>query len=178
VVTVDWSGYEPYVPPYWGPSAGLTRSQARESFDHLMAARFERIEQLRRLTATSGLRLGDSDTDIQALDDWFCANVEPNPDQSDRLRNLWYAVVNDIALHLGEVLIGRCPHLHWELFVGGKTNVNYHCPVVTGFTRVQNSKYHVEFDLTIGRYGVWVISQEQAVPDQFLKMVKSAESFA
>lgn len=48
------------------------------------------------------------------------AVVVANPADPERLRNVWYAVVNDIALFLGDTVVSRAPTLRWDLFLAGK----------------------------------------------------------
>lgn len=62
---------------------------------------------MRNLLAANGISLGEDDAGVQRLNDWFGKNVEARTDRPDRLRNLWYAVVHDVALFLGDVLISR-----------------------------------------------------------------------
>lgn len=93
-----WADYQPYVPPHAMPHAEMTRKQAKESYEHLMAARPERRQQLSSLLAV----------------------VVANPADPERLRNVWYAVVNDIALFLGDTVVSRAPTLRWDLFLAGK----------------------------------------------------------
>ena len=157
---VDWAGYEPYVPPYAGPVYELTPKQARESFERAMAARPARIEQLRRLLEANGLVPGDDDESVQHLNDWFRNNVAPNPDDPSRLENLWYAVVFDVGLFLGDVMVRRCPGLRWELFRSGRRDVAYQKHVIVGFTKVANPKYNVDIDRVVATYGHQIITGE------------------
>jgi hypothetical protein len=142
-MSVHWNDYEPYQPPHsHGPWPELTRKQAREVFEHMMSAKAERIAQLRELLQKNGVLLGEDDESIQTLNEWFCDNVQPHPDIPGRPQNIWFAVATDIALFLGDVVIGRWPHLHWELFIWGKKNADYHAPVVMGFRNAANPRFH------------------------------------
>lgn len=122
-MTTIWDGYAPYVPPHLEPVREMVRSEARESYRDLMAARPERRRQLSSLLAANNIVLDDSDDGIQVLNDWFRANVEANPEQPERLRSLWYSVGNDVALFLGDTLISRFPYLKWAMFTSGKRNI-------------------------------------------------------
>lgn len=85
-----------------------------------MHAKPARIEMLRQLLTANGVELNSTDAAVQDLNDWFYANVEPDPKNRGRLLPDWYSVVNDIALFLGEVMIERHPNLRWEFFTWGR----------------------------------------------------------
>jgi len=104
---VDWGTYEPYVPPHPGLLGEMTRADAKHCYQRLMAALPGRFEQLGGLLHANGLTLSDDDSDLDALESWFDAHVEPASEDSSRLANLWYSVVNDLGLFLGDVAIRR-----------------------------------------------------------------------
>ena len=110
-----------------------------------MAEKPARIEMLRQLLKTNG-ELSNTDDGILRLNEWFLANVEPDPDQPGRVLPEWYSVVNDVALSLGEVIIERCPGLRWEFFTGGKKDASYQRHVIMGFSHVPNPKFNVDID--------------------------------
>lgn len=157
------------------PLDQVTRGEAKAHFNLLMEQKDERINQINILVAKSGVTLTDSDESIQELNDWFVNNVEASPTDPDSLKPIWYSVVNDIALFLGEVFIKRSGgKLRWELFVYGKKDLSYQRPVVMGFTKVKNKKYNIDFDLAIGMYGHRVISHESDdEPDYFLDIIRA-----
>jgi hypothetical protein len=92
-----------------------------------------RIAMLRTLRAVNGVELCDSDEGLQELNDWYVTGVEPDPDRPGWLAQQWYSVSSDVALYLGDVLIGRCPGLHWEFHTSGKKSLSYQQAVITGF---------------------------------------------
>lgn len=175
---MNWDGYEPYVPPYDRPHAELTKSQARESYERLMKAVPERVERLRRLLHRNGIEIGDEDESVQELNDWFRANVEPNPDNPDRLRNLWYSVVNDVAVFLGNLVVARCPNLHWTLFTGGKRDVAFHKHVVMGFSKVANPRYNLDIDRVVATYAYRIIEGQDVETDYFCRILDMAAADA
>jgi hypothetical protein len=177
-MSVDWDGYAPYLPPIHEPVRQVSRSKAREAFEQLMASKAGRRESLRELVGRSGVNLTAVDTDIQALNDWFRGNVEPSPDEVGRLGNLWYAVVNDISLVLGDVMIERAPTLRWEMFTSGSKNVAYQRHVIVGFTKVVNPKYNIDVDRVVAAYGHQIISGAPVASDTFVSMLRSAKSQA
>lgn len=177
-VSVDWDSYEPYVPPHDGPVYELPPKHARESFERAMAAKPARIEQLRRLLAANGLVLGEDDDSVQRLNDWFRTNVEANPDDPSRLENLWYAVVFDIGLFLGDIMIQRSPGLRWEMFKAGRRDVAYQKHVIVGFTRVANPKYNVDVDRVVATYGHQAINGDGVDPNLFVAVLRDAAAKA
>jgi hypothetical protein len=153
-MTVEWSGYAPYVPPHWGPVRDMTRAQARECYEHLMAARAARRRQLEDLLSANDVHLSPSDEGLIALGGWYRAEVEPSPSAPRRLADLWYAVTNDVALFLGDVTIERAPMLHWAFFTWGKRDVAYQRHVVMGFPGDERLRLNWDFDRRVAAYGV------------------------
>ncbi len=174
-MTLDWARYEPYRPPYLGPLAQLSRAEARESFDRWIQARPRRWEQLGRLVGAEGITLGDSDAEIQRLNDWFRASVERSDEDPARLANRWYAVVNDLAVVLGDLLIRRSPGLAWEFFTkGGKGDVAFQKHVVTGFSQVPNPKYNLDVDALVATYGHRIVAGAAVPADFFVTILAAA----
>jgi hypothetical protein len=172
-MTVEWGEYAPYVPPEYGLLGEMTPAQARRSFNHLMASKPERREQLCLLLARNGHPLGATDKAVQALNDWFRVNVEGSGTDPYRLRNVWYSVVNDIALFLGDVIIERYPRLRWQMFTHGKRNMSYQRHVLMGFTNVPDSKYNVDLDIAIATYGQRIVAGLDVPTDYFASIVHS-----
>jgi hypothetical protein len=162
-VSVNWNGYEIYHPSTPGPAHELSRVDARREYDTLMAAVPRRIEMLRQLLAAYGVALAGTDAGIQDLNDWFLGNVEPDPVRPGRLLSEWYSVVRDVALFLGETLIGRCPGLRWEFFTWGKKDVAYQHHVIMGFARVPNPKYSLDLEAAVCAYGHRIIASRGSI---------------
>lgn len=162
-MSVDWDGYEIYRPGAVGPAHELPRADARREFDALMKAAPGRVEMLRRLLAANGVVLAGPDAGIQDLNDWFLAGVEADSDTPGRLLPEWYSVVRDVALFLGETLIGRCPGLRWEFFTWGKKDVAYQRHVIMGFSRVPNPKYNLDLEAAVAAYGHRIIASRGSV---------------
>jgi hypothetical protein len=172
-VSVVWDGYVPFDPGVRAPLQGLPRREARGAFERSMSEKAERIQMLRGLLQANGVVLEGSDEGVQALNDWFRANVEPNPLEPGRLRNLWYAVVHDIALFLGDVMIERAPGLRWEFYTWGKKNASFQRHVIMGFSRVPNPKYNVDIDAAVATYGQRVVAGLAVNEDAFRKWVEA-----
>ncbi|MCL2780137.1 MAG: hypothetical protein FWD74_01360 [Actinomycetia bacterium] len=163
-MSVDWSGYEPY------PDVGLDlnelpRVEARQVYKRCMATKEERIEGLRALVRTGGVELDSSDRAVQALNDWFLADVRADPDRPGRMLPIWYSVAHDIGLFLGEVMIARHPGLRWEFFTWGKKSIDYQKHVIMGFG-TENPKHHTSADPcgAVTGYGHQIIIRRGSVP--------------
>ncbi|MGD7704826.1 hypothetical protein [Microlunatus sp. Y2014] len=164
-MSIEWDGYEPYDPGAADPPRALPRAEARQVFKRCMETKAARIEMLGRLVKANDAELGRDDAAIQALNDWFFANVEPDPDEAGRLVSTWYSVVHDLALFLGEVMIERHPHLHWEFFTWGKSNVAFQGHVIMGFS-TEDPKFHTNFDIerTVATYAHRIVESRGSVP--------------
>ncbi|MDZ8200273.1 hypothetical protein RZO50_02015 [Microbacterium sp. SSW1-59] len=118
-----------------------------------MSSKAERHAQLGTLVRANGVELGQDDESLRMLNLWFNDNVGVSDQDPERLRNLWYAVVNDIALWLGDVIISKAPALHWTMFTKSKRDVSYQRHVLMGFKNVQNPNYNVDPDRVIATLG-------------------------
>ncbi|GAA2887549.1 hypothetical protein Acy02nite_82490 [Actinoplanes cyaneus] len=176
-MSVAWDGYSPFDPGVNRPLHELPRREARKAFDRLMAAKNDRKASLGQLLAANGVTLDDSDDGIQRLDDWFRDNVEGNA-RVDRLENIWYAVVNDISLFLGDTMIKRSPNLRWEFFTKGKRDVGYQRHVILGYTKVADPYYYVDIDMVVATYGVRIVANMETRPDMFVAVLAESEAYA
>lgn len=178
-VSIDWDAYEIYDPGVLGLLGTLPRSEARAAFDRLMAAKSARIRLLEGLLEANGVKLDTDDAAIQRLNEWFVTHVERDPVAPGRLLPDWYSVVNDIALFLGEVMIARCPNLHWEFFTWGKKSVEYQRHVIMGFGS-EDPKFqtNVDIDMAIAFLGHRVVRGLETEPDEFVHWIKNVESRA
>jgi hypothetical protein len=79
-------------------------------------------------------------------------NVELSPADPTRLADIWYGVVTDMGLFVGDLAIERCPNLHWVFHVFGKRNTHYQWSVLMGF-KTGNPKYSVEPMGAVAVYG-------------------------
>jgi hypothetical protein len=163
----DFNGYElPYSGVEdTGPSETLSRRDAQKDFDYFVSSLDERIAALNRLASRNeGPELDYSDESVLALNEWFVDRCEPEPDQErwpGGLTPEWYGVVNDIKAYLGQILIGCRPHLKWVLSTdGGKRDVDYQKPVISGFQNVPSKKYAVEYGSLVAILGTRVVRNE------------------
>lgn len=174
---VDWGDYRSFDPGVDRPLHEVSRREAREHFERLMAEKPARKQALAELLARNGVELDRSERSLRELGEWFCDNVEPDPRDPERLAPRWYAVVNDIALYLGDILIERRPGLRWELFTAGDRDMSYQRPVIMGFN-VSNPHFNVDFDWAIGVEGHCIVAGEPGEPDALVEMLRAREQEA
>jgi hypothetical protein len=155
-MTVDWNGYKPFDPGVDGPLNKMSRKEARHAYDRLMAAKSDRVEALRDLLAANGLRLSESNEDVRALNTWFRDNVDADTNGRWIMNPLWYAVANDIALFLGDLLLKRQPTLRWDFFVWGKRDTAYQRHVIMGFD-VPNPNYNIDVTNLVVMHGIMIV---------------------
>jgi hypothetical protein len=175
-MAMDWADYEPYQPQTDGPPDELPRSAAKRRYDQLMAARFERIEALRRLLAANGITLDTTDEGIQRLNDWFRENVTGDR-ETGRLDSMWYVVVRDISLFLGEVMIARWPTLHWEFFTHGKRDICYQRHVIAGYSKPKNPHFYTDTDQPNAGYGSQIVTGQDVKPTQWVEGLRWLEQW-
>lgn len=177
-MAINWSEYLPFDPGVDRPLHEVTGREARAAFNRVMAARPERRDQLSHLLQVNGQgALDPSDEGIQRLNDWFRREVKGDP-STGRLLPIWYAVVNDVSLFLGDVMIDRCPELKWTLHKWGVRDVSFQRHVISGFTKVANPKYSADIDLLVAIFGHRVVAQESVDPHEFVTWVQAAEAKA
>lgn len=165
-MSIEWDAYELHNPGVSAPLKTLPRAEARKAYERLMQAKPARLEMLRRLLKANGVDLEHGDAAIQDLNDWFVANVEPDPDNPGQLLPDWYSVAGDIALFLGDVMIERNPNLRWEFFIWGKRSVAYQRHVIMGFsTEDPKFRTNIDVDRGVATYGHRIVVQRGSVPN-------------
>jgi hypothetical protein len=143
-----------------------------------MKAKPDRKVALARLLKANGLRLVQSDAGVQSLDNWFVDSVEPDPQRdAGMLMPIWYSVVNDIALYLGDIIIERAPALRWEFFTSRRRDPAFQRHVITGFP-APNSKDHMDVDWMIATYAHRTVVGMSVRDDEFVQIVKNAGALA
>ena len=164
-MSMDWDGYEPYDAGIAAPLNTLPRAEARQAFKRGMETKPARIEMLRRLVKANGIELGTSDAAIQDLNDWFFTDIEPDAEAPGRPLVDWYSVIHDVALFLGEVMIERHPHLHWEFFTWGKRNVSFQRHVIMGMS-TEDPKFRTNIDIyrMVSQYAHDIIDSRGPIP--------------
>jgi len=176
-MTVTWDDYSPFDPGVSRPLHEVTKREARAAFNRLMAAKDDREAELGRLLRLNGIDLGSSDDGLQELNDWFRTEVEGDP-ATGRLRSIWYAVVNDLSLFLGDVMIQRSPNLKWVFYDKGAKDLSFQRHVIMGFCKVANPKYNTDIDLLLATYGHRIVAGQDVETDTFVTWVTSAQADA
>lgn len=171
---MNWNDYEPFDPGVREPLQQTSRAAARAAYERLMSARRDRISALQRLAAANGIALDEGDAAIQRLDEWVRANVAADQKDPSRLHPMWYAVVNDIGIFLGEVMIARAPNLHWTFFTAGAKDAAYQRHVIMGFEGVPNPKYNVDVDALVAMVAHRAIQRLPLHDDEFVRIVRTA----
>jgi hypothetical protein len=175
-MSVNWNSYEIDDAAVSEPANTLPRSEARQAYERLMRTKHTRIEVLRGLLKTNGIQLDSSDAAVQDLNDWFYANIRPDPDHAGRMTPQWYSVASDIALFLGDVMIERSPNLHWEFFTWGKKNVSYQRHVIMGFgTEDPKLKTNIDIERRVATYGHRIIAKRGSVASQGSVKIRDVE---
>lgn len=177
-MSVDWDGYEPFDPGIWGPLHELSRKDARAAYDRLMSEKPQRIEALKAVLERNGVISGESLADVQALNDWFRVEVEPDEANPARLRPIWYSVVNDIALFLGDLMIQRSPNLKWTFFDKRKKDAAFQRHVIIGFKEVANPDFYIDIDAAVASDAHRIIVGKPVPEDSFCRILRYAESKA
>jgi hypothetical protein len=175
---VIWGDYVPFDPGVWGPAHELSPDEARQAFERLMAAKNNRIGILRGLLADNGLTLSCDEAEVQALNDWFAREVEIDANDSTRLRPVWYAVVNDVGLFLGDCMIESNPGLRWSFNASAPDDISFQRHVISGFTRVANRAYYADIDRLVATYGHRVVLHLRVDPHEFVKILQAASDRA
>ncbi len=172
---MNWDAYEGWELPLVETWPDLSVKEARRAFDRLMAAKQERISQLRAVLAANAVELGTSDESIQRLNEWLVAAVEPDPSQPGHPTPTWKSLGQDIALFIGEVLIERVPGLEWRLFEGSRRHLSHHHPVVMGFD-VINSRFNVDPFWIVGGFMLDAsLGRAHDEPDLFVRVLRYHE---
>ena len=174
-MSIDWDDWQPFDGAPGRPLAEVDRATAQRYFDELMSARRERKAQLEALLERNSVQIGTDDVGLQALDDWYQANVSGS---LERLDDRWYAVGLDIALYLGDAIIDRAPGVEWRLFTQGRRDVSYQRPVLMGFSRVENSRYNIDPESLVGIHGHRIVAGEVEPRDYFVRLVEAAAAKA
>ena len=172
-MSVDWADYVPFDPGVDRPLHEVSRREARAAFQRLMAFKAARIDVVRQLLERNGVTLGSTDTQLQSLNDWFRAEVKGDL-TTGRLLPLWYAVINDVALFLGDVIIERSPGLTWVMHDKARGDLSYQRHVLVGFSRVPNPRYHVDIDWLLATYGHRVVARSGVDREAFVSWVDAA----
>jgi hypothetical protein len=172
-VSVDWDEYTPDDSGVPRPLAEPPSArEARAAYERLLASKPERLRLLGRLLAANGVALGSTDDRIQAVNDWFRANVEADPAQPRQVSEPWWSVIRDLGLFLGDVMIERKPGLEWRFYAQPpKEGVGFRRPVIMGF---DDPRYYESPELHVSGYAHGLLGTLRTRdPDWFLRVVNA-----
>jgi hypothetical protein len=169
----------PYIPEIQGPLSEMTPKQARSEYERLMSRKGERISALRELLRANGVHAACDDGSLDAIEEWFEAYVEPDPNNHEWLRPIWYGVVNDLALFVGHCIICNNPDLHWEFYRWGRHTAPFQRHVIMGFMNVKYAKYCLDIDDMLAVYAAGIVSGiRRENLRRFVNWMKVAAEFA
>jgi hypothetical protein len=178
-----WSSYQRYGSGVEALLGELSPIRALVALERLMLGCDERIAALRALLVAHDIRLDGSDESIRRLNQWFVRNLEGNRQQR-RLLPVWYSVTNDVALFLGQLLIGRTRTLRWLFQIdngslqypargltdrGARTYV--HPGLIIAFPVGSDRHYRLHLDEMVASYGHAVLAGHHVDPDYFLNLL-------
>lgn len=171
---MNWDNYEIYDPGLDVAREDAPRRVAEAAFARLMNHKEKRIRILLDLVARNGASVDESDAGIARLETWFRQNVE-ECSAAGILEPLWYSVINDIALFLGETIIDRNRTLSWCLSVrGGASSIHYQRPVIQGFTGSADPHLCVDPDLDVASYAHALIEGDCPTSGAFQELIDYA----
>jgi hypothetical protein len=172
-----WDDYEIFDPQVERPLAELTRGEARAHYARVMDSKDHRIQELKKLASAAGVDLDGTENALQAFNDWFVKNIEPNPENPDQARGRWFSVAHDLSLYLADLMIAKYPHLHWRLHERGKRNLSYQRPVLVGF-RNAHPTYSVDLDYALTEYANGLARGDHEEPDLFVQLLRWPDKVA
>lgn len=151
---MDWDDYTLDDSGVRGPwDEPAPRAEARSAYNRLLANKDERVAFLGALVQANGFSLGDSDGDIQRLNDWFRANVEAG--EHRQVNAAWASVSRDVALFLGDVIVARRNDgVDWRFFDKPPSiTFGYHRPVLMGYPNQPDPAFSVYLEGIVWSHG-------------------------
>jgi hypothetical protein len=134
----------------------------------------------------NGIRLSGSDDDVRAMNHWFIRHVEASAQRPNRLAPLWYAVVNDVTLYLGDQLVARTKVLRWAFevsegcdtapvpIIGRGRVATEHPGLCIAFPVGKDREYHMRLDDLVADYALAVLADRHVDADYFLNILLAA----
>lgn len=166
--------YSFFMPPTFQPFREMDRRTARSYFKWFVEQIPQRVAILERAVQTSHKpewQVWDADRtpeSLNVLGEWFAEHVgtqKPSQKLLEKLKDRspllpttvdWVlsdttmSLTTDVAIYLGEVFIKNHSGLTWDLFTRGKLNVDYHQPVLTGFTGSHCNPQRLTLSIAVG----------------------------
>lgn len=167
--------------------SSLDATRAAIALERLLGSRQTRVAALDQLV---GLGVSDrfaGPNRLQRTNHWLIRHVS-TADQEGRLAPLWYRVVNDVALLLGEELIDRSQgRIRWAYTAiassdskGVRTEPNLAIldgeplGLTVNVPTDRSQGYHLPLDRLVAQYAEAVVMGHRVDPDYFLGLVLTA----
>jgi hypothetical protein len=116
----------------------MARAEARTAFKEIVASVSERRAALEQLVTLNGFS-----NDTGGWTRMFDKHAES---VNHELTELWRSVVFDVSVTMSDMLIERSAGaITWKFYAGSKKSLDYHQPVLIGFTNVPARYYHYSF---------------------------------
>ena len=171
------SEYKIFDPKLDKPSHLAGRKEARIAYEWFVESIPERIEVLKSFVKECGYPVLEGREFLPVLNDFYfgvCSEIigqeEPGP--------LEFSLASDINMYIGDSLVQQFENLDWTFHTFGKSDVDYHRPVVMGFSNVKNKKYAREFFIPLGAYAHRIIKGKPKEDELFFKFYDSCVKFA
>jgi hypothetical protein len=192
-VTVDWTDYHPFDAGIVEALRNVPRDAAENHFARLMDARAERHQQLTALVRRN------AEIDVVAagpgaVGTWLMAALQGEGPEAltGASAALWTGLVADVALWLGERIIGAAADLdrdgvmrpvigapgaqgpvRWDLLTAPKKATGYHRPVLVGFIRVPDPRYYVDIAHLVASWADLACRRRPNVRADFLATIET-----
>lgn len=114
--TINLDAYYPLQAPRFGDLAEGNMNIARQEFELYLSQIDERIEKLKSFCESNHVRFGKSDEALTSMCQFVFDEMYPSEDDQDAIAGIWIEYVLDVAAHLGQIIIEKCPDVEWCLF--------------------------------------------------------------
>lgn len=177
---VDWGPYPDMDFGVESLLAEVAPSETKEVRASYLEHRKDRLWALKVLLSSHDVELTGSEESLRELNEWFVRNVDRSAEDAARLAPIWYSVVNDIALYLGELMIRKTGTLEWIAEVDKEVlspldssfvDQDEAPGLVIGRRRGQSVESRMALDELIAGYGHAVITGHHVDPDYFLDLL-------
>jgi hypothetical protein len=124
-----YKGYDPYISPQPLLMKHLPAQYGRHAFQHLIQNKAERIHQIAQLLEQYKIHIEATQACWSGIGNWVLEQIEPNREPAHisehtdaaligelRLRPLWYSILTDLSLLLGEHLISLDDRFSWQFW--------------------------------------------------------------
>ncbi|WP_428540168.1 hypothetical protein [Profundibacter sp.] len=161
------SEYEVFRPKLNKPCHLAERKEARAAYNWFIESIPERIKGLKDFVNECGYPVLEGRDFLPVLNDFgVCSEIVGH----EKLGPLELSLAIDINMYIGDLLVQKFDNLHWVFHTFGKSDVNYQCPVIMGFSKIRNKKYSIEFFRIIAGYGIRILEGEPKEDGLFIRL--------